>query len=125
TQEGGDLVPPLEIINLRQPSEVRESPTGSSNSSISPATSSGARPTSPEGAGPSMSADRRHQALRGRAPRPGRQRPCSWPPDRSSGRTPATLFAVPPGHDSWVVGDERYTSLHLLGAGSYSLPATS
>jgi quercetin dioxygenase-like cupin family protein len=29
------------------------------------------------------------------------------------------LFAVPPGHDSWVVGDEPYVSLHLLGSESY------
>jgi hypothetical protein len=29
------------------------------------------------------------------------------------------LFAVPPGHDSWVVGDEPYVSLHLLGAADY------
>ncbi len=25
------------------------------------------------------------------------------------------LFCVPPGHDSWVVGDEPYVSLHLMG----------
>jgi hypothetical protein len=30
------------------------------------------------------------------------------------------LFYVPPGHDSWVVGDEPYVSLHLLGAGDYA-----
>ncbi len=29
-------------------------------------------------------------------------------------------FAIPPGHDSWVIGDEPYTSLHLLGAESYA-----
>ena len=29
-------------------------------------------------------------------------------------------FAVGPGHDSWVVGDEPYVSLHLLGAGDYA-----
>jgi len=28
--------------------------------------------------------------------------------------------AGPPGHDSWVVGDEPYVSLHLLGAAEYS-----
>jgi quercetin dioxygenase-like cupin family protein len=27
----------------------------------------------------------------------------------------------PPGHDSWVVGDEPYVSLHFLGANEYSL----
>ena len=26
------------------------------------------------------------------------------------------VFHVPPGHDSWVVGDEPYVSLHFLGA---------
>ncbi len=26
----------------------------------------------------------------------------------------------PPGHDSWVVGDECYVSLHVLGAGEYA-----
>ena len=26
----------------------------------------------------------------------------------------------PPGHDSWVVGNEPYVSLHLLGAGGYA-----
>ena len=30
------------------------------------------------------------------------------------------LFAVGPGHDSWVVGDEPYVSLHLLGAEGYA-----
>jgi quercetin dioxygenase-like cupin family protein len=33
------------------------------------------------------------------------------------------VFAVPPGHDSWVVGDQAYVSLHLLGATSYAAPA--
>jgi len=30
------------------------------------------------------------------------------------------LFAVAPGHDSWVVGDEPYVSLHFLGADDYA-----
>ncbi len=30
------------------------------------------------------------------------------------------LFAIPPGHDSWVVGDEPYVSIHLLGAEQYA-----
>ncbi len=30
------------------------------------------------------------------------------------------IFAIPPGHDSWVVGDEPYVSLHLRGAGGYA-----
>jgi mannose-6-phosphate isomerase-like protein (cupin superfamily) len=33
---------------------------------------------------------------------------------------PGDLFAIAPGHDSWVVGDEPYVSLHLLGAGAYA-----
>ena len=34
---------------------------------------------------------------------------------------PGTLFYVPPEpHDSWVVGDEPYVSLHFLGAGAYA-----
>jgi quercetin dioxygenase-like cupin family protein len=30
------------------------------------------------------------------------------------------LFYIPPGHDSWVVGDEPYVSLHFMGAGEYA-----
>jgi quercetin dioxygenase-like cupin family protein len=30
------------------------------------------------------------------------------------------FFYVPPGHDSWVVGDEEYVSLHILGGESYA-----
>jgi mannose-6-phosphate isomerase-like protein (cupin superfamily) len=33
---------------------------------------------------------------------------------------PGDVFYVPPGHDSWVVGDEPYVSLHLLGASDYA-----
>ncbi len=33
---------------------------------------------------------------------------------------PGDLFVVPPGHDSWVVGDEPYVSLHFLGAERYA-----
>ncbi len=33
---------------------------------------------------------------------------------------PGDVFAIPPGHDSWVVGDEPYVSLHLLGATDYA-----
>jgi quercetin dioxygenase-like cupin family protein len=32
-----------------------------------------------------------------------------------------SIFYIPPDpHDSWVVGDEPYVSLHLLGAGEYA-----
>jgi quercetin dioxygenase-like cupin family protein len=30
------------------------------------------------------------------------------------------IFYIAPGHDSWVVGDEPYVSLHLLGADDYA-----
>jgi quercetin dioxygenase-like cupin family protein len=30
------------------------------------------------------------------------------------------FFYVPPGHDSWVVGDEPYVSLHFLGSEDYA-----
>jgi hypothetical protein len=30
--------------------------------------------------------------------------------------TPGNWFSVPAGHDSWVVGDQDYVSLHILGA---------
>jgi quercetin dioxygenase-like cupin family protein len=33
---------------------------------------------------------------------------------------PGDLFHVPSGHDSWVVGDEPYVSLHFLGADTYA-----
>jgi hypothetical protein len=35
---------------------------------------------------------------------------------------PGSLFYVPPvPHDSWVVGEETYVSLHLLGAHEYAV----
>jgi hypothetical protein len=30
------------------------------------------------------------------------------------------LFYIAPGHDSWVVGDEPYVSIHLMGADAYA-----
>lgn len=34
---------------------------------------------------------------------------------------PGTLFYIPPvPHDSWVVGNEEYVSLHFLGADAYA-----
>jgi 2-hydroxychromene-2-carboxylate isomerase/quercetin dioxygenase-like cupin family protein len=32
---------------------------------------------------------------------------------------PGDVFHIAPGHDSWVVGDEPYISLHFLGADHY------
>jgi quercetin dioxygenase-like cupin family protein len=33
---------------------------------------------------------------------------------------PGDLFFIEPGHDSWVVGDEPYVSLHFMVAGEYA-----
>ena len=33
---------------------------------------------------------------------------------------PGDVFYIPPGHDSWVVGDEPYVSLHFMGAKDYA-----
>jgi uncharacterized RmlC-like cupin family protein len=30
------------------------------------------------------------------------------------------IFYIAPGHDSWVIGDEPYVSLHLMGANDYA-----
>ena len=30
------------------------------------------------------------------------------------------IFYVAPGHDSWVIGDEPYVSIHLMGAEQYA-----
>jgi quercetin dioxygenase-like cupin family protein len=35
---------------------------------------------------------------------------------------PGDLFSIPPGHDSWVIGDEDYVSLHLVGSEQYARP---
>lgn len=34
--------------------------------------------------------------------------------------TAGDVFYIAPGHDSWVVGDEPYVSLHFLGAETYA-----
>ena len=33
---------------------------------------------------------------------------------------PGDFFFIPPGHDSWVVGDEPYVSLHIMGSETYA-----
>jgi hypothetical protein len=33
---------------------------------------------------------------------------------------PGDLFYIAPGHDSWVVGDQPYVSLHFAGAADYA-----
>jgi mannose-6-phosphate isomerase-like protein (cupin superfamily) len=39
--------------------------------------------------------------------------------------SPGDIFFIPAGHDSWVVGNEPYVSLHFAGAASYALTRTS
>lgn len=39
--------------------------------------------------------------------------------------TPGTVFYIPPvPHDSWVVGDQPYVSLHFAGADHYAAAET-
>jgi quercetin dioxygenase-like cupin family protein len=33
---------------------------------------------------------------------------------------PGDVFYIAPGHDSWVLGDEPYVSLHFMGAVEYA-----
>jgi len=33
---------------------------------------------------------------------------------------PGDIFYIEPGHDSWVVGNEPYVSIHLMGASHYA-----
>jgi quercetin dioxygenase-like cupin family protein len=33
---------------------------------------------------------------------------------------PGQFFYVPPGHDSWVVGEDDYVSLHFMGGDEYA-----
>lgn len=45
----------------------------------------------------------------------------AFPDGRVTEMKPGDLFYVPPvPHDSWVVGDEPYVSLHFLGASKYA-----
>jgi uncharacterized cupin superfamily protein len=34
--------------------------------------------------------------------------------------TAGDCFVIRPGHDSWVIGDEEYVSLHFMGADEYA-----
>ncbi len=38
---------------------------------------------------------------------------------------PGDFFAIPAGHDSWVIGDKQYVSLHLAGADTYGTAAVA
>ena len=81
-----------------------------------------ARPTSRAGGGRSTWAAGRTRAARSstsawwcRA-----ARPCLMDDGTEVVMEPGDLFHVPPGHDSWVVGDEPYVSLHFMGADDYA-----
>lgn len=42
-------------------------------------------------------------------------------PDQATEMRPGDVFYVPADpHDSWVVGDDPYVSLHFLGANKYA-----
>ena len=41
-------------------------------------------------------------------------------PDYEDVMGPGDVFTVPPDHDSWVVGDEPYVSLHIMGSEEYA-----
>jgi quercetin dioxygenase-like cupin family protein len=45
---------------------------------------------------------------------------CRMNDGRSYEMKAGDLFYIGPGHDSWVVGDEPYVSLHFLGAEHYA-----
>lgn len=45
---------------------------------------------------------------------------CVMEDGRSYVMKPGDIFYIGPGHDSWVVGDQPYVSLHFLGAEKYA-----
>jgi quercetin dioxygenase-like cupin family protein len=48
------------------------------------------------------------------------QAACAMEDGRSYVMKPGDIFYIGPGHDSWVMGDQPYVSLHFLGAESYA-----
>jgi hypothetical protein len=48
------------------------------------------------------------------------QAACVMEDGRSYVMKPGDVFYIGPGHDSWVVGDQPYVSLHFLGAEKYA-----
>jgi len=47
---------------------------------------------------------------------------CAFDDGRVIELRPGTLFYIPPvPHDSWVIGDQLYISLHFLGADEYAV----
>jgi mannose-6-phosphate isomerase-like protein (cupin superfamily) len=45
---------------------------------------------------------------------------CAMEDGRAYTMKAGDVFYIGPGHDSWVVGDEPYVSLHFLGADAYA-----
>jgi hypothetical protein len=43
-----------------------------------------------------------------------------WPTGAGSWRKAGDYFYVPPGHDSRVIGEEPYISLHIMGGENYT-----
>ncbi len=44
----------------------------------------------------------------------------SYPDGKNYELSASDVFYIPPGHDSWVLGDEPYVSIHFAGAESYA-----
>ncbi|MGH7027592.1 hypothetical protein [Brevundimonas sp.] len=37
--------------------------------------------------------------------------------------TPGTSYTIPPGHDAWVEGDERFVAIEVMNAEQYAKPS--
>ena len=37
--------------------------------------------------------------------------------------TPGTSYVIPPGHDAWVEGDERFVGIEVMSAEQYAKPS--
>lgn len=37
--------------------------------------------------------------------------------------TPGTSYTIPPGHDAWVEGNERFVAIEVMGAEQYAKPS--
>ena len=114
----------VELVNFDEPMETREfertvrGSTGPGRHTLGRAT------YEPAGAGRSTSPT---------AARPGARSStsvsCSAGGRKDEGRDGVRdedrrlLSYIPPGHDSWVVGDELYVSLHIMGSEDYATPS--
>ena len=113
----------IEIHRFEQADETRKFEHGSFEVVTIGGVTIGGRATNPGGSGRSTSASRpaRSSARWSTSGSSSRDAPASgWRTGPRPELTPGDLFAIGPGHDSWVVGDEPYVSLHLLGASEYA-----